>query len=81
MDDGAVREILAKSRRLVLVSRNLSRLLARRVEPRERIKPGADESARGQLGQTATMTVVAGRARIARSGTQTASEFYSGLFA
>jgi hypothetical protein len=58
VDDGAVRATLAKSRRLVLVSRNLARLLARRVGAPDHSTSRSIESIRVQVGQTPTMQPV-----------------------
>jgi hypothetical protein len=54
VNDGGTREILAKSRRLVLLSRNLLRLLASRIELAERLKADIRESAAVQSGRQAT---------------------------
>jgi hypothetical protein len=54
VNDGGTREILAKSRRLVLLSRNLLRVLATRIELADRLKAGARESAAVQSGRQAT---------------------------
>jgi hypothetical protein len=54
VNDGPTREILAKSRRLVLLSRNLLRLLAGRIELADRLKADIRASAVVQSGRQAT---------------------------
>jgi hypothetical protein len=55
VDDGGTREILAKSRRLVLLSRNLVRLLSNRIDLAERLGAGIRESAAAQSGRQTAM--------------------------
>jgi hypothetical protein len=55
VDEGGTREILAKSRRLVILSRNLVRLLANRIDLAERLKSGIRDSAAAQSGRQAAM--------------------------
>ena len=55
VDNGGIRAMLAKSRRMVLVSRNLARLLGRRIDIAEQLKSGAVGSIRARSGRAPTM--------------------------
>ena len=57
MDNDASQAMLAKSRRLVLLSRNLLRVLGRRLEGAERANGTSAAPVRVQSGGAATMRI------------------------
>jgi hypothetical protein len=60
VESGGTEALLAKTRRLVLVSRNLVRLLARRIDMAEQLKSRTTESLRLTSGRGGTMGATAG---------------------